>query len=122
MLRERSGAVGAFDAARARLPPGAGMAWRAVWTSRCAIWLAGLAALAIWGRSGREHDFDPQGLTQPFGAFGDALAAPAAAWDSVWYLSIAGDGYADPQRAAFFPLYPLLTRAGGWVFGSTLFA
>jgi len=105
-----------------RLGAGAALAWRAAWTSRLAIWAAGLGALAIWGRSGREHDFDPQALTQPFGALANALAAPSAAWDSVWYLSIADGGYADPQRTAFFPLYPLLVRAGGWVAGSPLVA
>src|SRR3954453_21416927 len=122
MERDRTGAIGALDLPRVRLGEGAAIAWRAAWTSRCAIWAAGLAALAVWQRSGREHDFDPRGLTQPFGALGDALAAPSAAWDSVWYLSIAGDGYADPQRSAFFPLYPLLVRAGGWVLGSPLVA
>src|SRR4051794_34521421 len=122
MLRDRSGAVGAFEVPRARLGVGAATAWRAVWTSRCAIWVAGLTALALWDRSGREGDFDPQHLTQPFGLIGDALAAPAAAWDSVWYLSIAGGGYDDPQRAAFFPLYPLLVRGGGWGIGSPLVA
>jgi len=98
------------------------LAWRATWTSRVLIWAAGLTAVAIWGVSARSHDFDPAGLTSPFGSFGDALAAPAARWDSVWYLGIAGDGYGAPGRPAFFPLYPLLMRAGGWVLGSRLVA
>jgi len=93
-----------------------------VWTSRLVVWAAGVAAIAAWGRSPRAAGFDPAGLTQPFGRVGDALAAPAAAWDSVWYLGIAHDGYADPHRAAFFPVYPLLVRAGGWVLGSPLVA
>jgi hypothetical protein len=122
MQRDRTGAIGALDLPRVRLGAGAALAWRAAWTSRLAIWVTGLAALAVWGRSGREHDFDPAGLTQPFGAIGDALAAPSAAWDSVWYLSIADGGYPDGQRAAFFPLYPLLVRIGGWIVGSPLVA
>src|SRR6185436_6854967 len=76
----------------------------------------------IWDTSGRETDFDPRGLTRPFGAFGDLLVGPAARWDSAWYLAIAGDGYGEGQRAAFFPLYPLLVRAGGWVLGSPVVA
>jgi len=52
-------------------------------------------------------------VTRPFGPVGNALVAPLARWDSVWYLAIANDGYPadDPRRTAFFPLYPLLVRA-----------
>jgi hypothetical protein len=46
-----------------------------------------------------------------------------AAWDSGWYFDIARRGYywnADGQSSiAFFPLYPLLIRAGAWPFGGT---
>jgi hypothetical protein len=122
MQRDRTGAIGALEVPRARLSARSALAWRTAWTSRAAIWVAGVTAIAIWGRSGRAHDFDPQGLTQPFGRIADALVAPSAAWDSVWYLGIADGGYSDPQRTAFFPLYPLLVRAGGWVVGSTLVA
>jgi hypothetical protein len=42
-------------------------------------------------------------------------------WDSYWYLQIATDGYSfDPHQqsnVAFFPLYPYLARALGWVLG-----
>lgn len=89
-------------------------AWRALLVSRALVWLTGVAALLTVGRSGRWRDFDPAGLTAPFGAAGDLLAGPAARWDAVWYLGIALDGY-EPERlrAAFFPLYPLLVRAVG---------
>jgi hypothetical protein len=50
-------------------------------------------------------------VTAPFGAAADWLVAPAARWDAVWYLAIANDGYAEANRAAFFPLYPLLVAA-----------
>ena len=33
-------------------------------------------------------------------------------WDSVYYIRIAHHGYGDGPRVAFFPLYPLLIRAG----------
>jgi len=38
-------------------------------------------------------------------------------WDSVHYLRIAQLGYAGDVRSGFFPLYPLLGRAVGWLFG-----
>jgi Mannosyltransferase (PIG-V) len=130
MERDRSGAiawrpvagmpalrVGAEFAAALRL------AWRATWTTRLLVWAAGVGALLVWGTSGREAGFDPAGLTAPFGAFGDLLAGPAARWDSSWYLGISISGYGgDPSRAAFFPLYPLLARGGGWIVGSPLVA
>lgn len=76
--------------------------------SRLAVWIGGFGELAIWGGfEPHAHAFDPAGLTRPFGHFGNTLVAPAARWDSVWFLSIADGGYAaDPNRAAFFPLYP----------------
>ena len=44
-----------------------------------------------------------------------------AAWDSGWYFDIARRGYywnPDGQSSiAFFPLYPMLIRAGAWPFG-----
>jgi hypothetical protein len=48
-----------------------------------------------------------------FGAF--------AQWDSDWFLGIADRGYTE-QSAAFFPLYPALVYALGWVIGSNLVA
>jgi Mannosyltransferase (PIG-V) len=51
------------------------------------------------------------------GALGH-LFNPWAHWDGVWYIRIASHGYrpfADSQ--AFFPLYPLLTRAVGRLLG-----
>jgi hypothetical protein len=89
-------------------------AWRALWLSRVVVWAAGIAAVLALGRARGWRGFDPGGVTAPFGAAGDVLSAPAARWDSVWYLSIAGSGYGgEPGRAAFFPLYPLLVRAVG---------
>jgi hypothetical protein len=76
------------------------------------------AALGAFGRKPGWERFDPSGLTTPFGPVGDALIAPAARWDAVWFLSVAGAGYDDGARAAFFPLYPALTWAAGGPFGS----
>ncbi len=95
-------------------------AWRALWASRLLVFAAGVAGVLVFGLSGRAGDFDPAGLTSPFGATGDLLAAPFARWDSVWYLAIAGSGYGDGAREAFFPLYPILAGLVGRPFGSAL--
>jgi Mannosyltransferase (PIG-V) len=109
---------------RAAARPAAAVAWRAFWVSRGLVWAAGLGAIAIWGvHAGHRAAFDPGGVTRPFGAFGDLLVAPGARWDSVWFLDIAQDGYGGSgDRAAFFPLYPLLVKAGGVLIGSPLVA
>ncbi|MCA1675007.1 MAG: hypothetical protein LC799_23410 [Actinobacteria bacterium] len=48
-------------------------------------------------------------------------------WDAAWYGDIAERGYwaHEPGKqspVAFFPAYPMLMRAGGWVVGSSLLA
>ncbi|MDX6664568.1 MAG: hypothetical protein QOG68_774 [Solirubrobacteraceae bacterium] len=88
--------------------------------TRLVVWLAGMGAAQWAGLSGQAGPFDPLGLTSGFGPVGDLLVAPAARWDSVWYLQIAQHGYADTTHAAFFPLYPLLARVVGAPFGSAL--
>jgi hypothetical protein len=88
--------------------------------TRVAVWIAAMLAVELAGLSNRADDFDPQGLTSGFGSFADSLVAPAARWDSVWYLDIADHGYGDTSHAAFFPLYPFLARAVGVLFGSSL--
>jgi hypothetical protein len=97
-----------------------GDSWRALWVSRALVLAAGVAAVLLFGISPRAAQFDPVGLTSPFGAPGDTLVAPFARWDSVWYLAIAGGGYAEGAREAFFPLYPLLARIAGAPLGSAL--
>lgn len=100
-------------------------AWGALWTSRLVVWAAGLLGVLWLGRIPGSEQFDPAGRTTPFSPFGDLLVAPAARWDSVWYLTIAQDGYGTEQehaQAAFYPLYPLLMRVVGWVVGSPLLA
>ncbi len=77
------------------------------------MWTAGVAAVVALGRSPRWPLYDPAGLTAPFGSLGNALVAPGARWDATWYLAITLDGYVEPSRTAFFPLYPLLVRIAG---------
>jgi Mannosyltransferase (PIG-V) len=87
--------------------------WRAVWSSRALVWVAGAGAVATFGFGPVRSAFNPPGVTRGFGWLGDLLAAPAARWDSSWYLVIAHYGYRPDlgaltsSRAAFFPLYPL---------------
>jgi hypothetical protein len=88
--------------------------------SRVVVLLAGVFAVELAGvRWENAVAYDPEGVTRPFGALGDTLVAPAARWDAVWFLDIADDGY-DGQRAAFFPLYPLLVKAAGALTGSAV--
>jgi hypothetical protein len=92
-------------------------AWRALWLSRLLVWAAGAGTVATLGFGPVRHAFDPPGSTRGFGWLGDLLAAPAARWDSAWYLTIAHFGYRPDlgsftaSRTAFFPLYPLGLRA-----------
>jgi mannosyltransferase PIG-V len=106
-------------------------------SSRTAVLLVAIfAALSFGPASGglaRENadKFDDPALTH---AFADPVLAPLARWDSVWYLTIADSGYRpkasprgghrpplapDMARTAFFPLYPLLVRGVGTVFGGS---
>jgi Mannosyltransferase (PIG-V) len=91
--------------------------WRALWISRLLVWVAGAGTVATLGFGPARGAFDPPGLTRGFGWLGDLLAAPAARWDSAWYLVIAHYGYRPDlgsytsARDAFFPLYPLGLRA-----------
>jgi hypothetical protein len=93
--------------------------WRALWTSRLLVWTAGVAAVATLGFGPHRNAFDPPGTTRGFGWLGDLLAAPAARWDSDWFLVIARYGYRPDlapltnARTAYFPLYPLGIRAIG---------
>ncbi len=85
----------------------------AAYGSRVIVWVAAMIALAI---SPPGHaivaSFDPTNLTQPFhSAVLNRLVAPAARYDSTWYLGIAQHGYYSDQAHAFFPLYPLLIGA-----------
>src|SRR5919112_2543682 len=89
------------------------VAWRALLASRVLVLAAGAIAVALFGLSPRHADFDPAGLTTPYGAFGDALVAPLARWDTTWFMTIAQEGYGEGAREAFFPLYPLLLAVVG---------
>ena len=112
MRQMQTRAIPARAGLRARMAADAALAdaWHALWVSRLLVWAAAIAAVVLFGLSDRAADFDPAGVTTPFGATGDALAAPLGRWDSVWFLAIADGGYDGGAREAFFPLYPLLVR------------
>lgn len=107
--------VEALDAAAVR------DSWRALWRSRALVWAAGVGTILALGFGPRRGAFDPPGLTRGFGWLGNLLAAPAARWDSAWYLVIARYGYRPDlgsftvARTAFFPLYPLGLRSIAWL-------
>jgi hypothetical protein len=108
---------------RSRTPDAASRfaAWVVV-ASRLVVWFGGLGALAIFGRNGIAAGFlDGHGASTPFhSAAANFVLAPAARWDSVWYLTIAHSGYYSPQSSAMFPLYPLLIHLGSMVVRSEL--
>ncbi len=89
--------------------------------SRLLVWIAGSGAFLVAG-NGPDRKFDFLGLTGHLGAVGDVLAAPVARWDAVWYLHIAEHGYPHTTEAAYFPLYPLLVHAVGFVTRSEVVA
>ncbi len=94
-------------------------------TRGAVLLVAIFAALSFGPASGglaaeNAQKFDEPALTHPLGAAADVLFSPLARWDSVWYLRVAGSGYADSDvRAAFFPLYPLLVRGLGELGGGS---
>jgi hypothetical protein len=95
--------------------------WRAFWGSRLLVYVSGLFGILGLGLANPPHT--PMGATAPYGYFGNFLVGPLARWDSGWYLMIAKTGYSpQPKRAAFFPLYPILIHAVGWVVRSDLIA
>ncbi|MHB8233312.1 MAG: hypothetical protein ACYDHT_01525 [Solirubrobacteraceae bacterium] len=106
--------VGTLDPARTQAVRDC---WRALWTSRLLIWVAGVGTLLTYGSGPARHAFNPPGITRGFGWLGDLLAAPAARWDAAWYGVIAYYGYRPDlgsftsSRDAFFPLYPMGLRA-----------
>jgi hypothetical protein len=92
---------------------------RPFWTLvsiRVAFWFG--AALALLWAPLRE-EFPP---FRAYEARTDLLFSTFAQWDSGWFLRIADHGYDIPATSAFFPLYPLVVRAAGFLLGSTLVA
>jgi hypothetical protein len=98
-------AIWKSPAIRAALPP--------FIATRPLVLALGLAGLAVFGYT--------QG-GPPFRAAASEVWNLPARWDAGWYLGIASDGYSQQthrgQNVAFFPLFPMLMRAGGMLLGS----
>jgi len=94
---------------------------RAMLISRGIVFFVGIGAFLAFG-NGPSAKLDFLGLTGHLGAVGNALAAPVIHWDGVWYLALASHGYHHTVEAAFFPLYPLVTRALHPLTGSIVIA
>ena len=93
--------------------------WLALWTSRLAVWLAGIYAVLTVG-------FRPTGgaphTGAPFGNLGELVFGLAQRWDGGFYLSIAVHSYHPGPVSAFFPLYPLTISGVDVLLGSPLVA
>jgi Mannosyltransferase (PIG-V) len=88
------------------------------------VWAAGIGAILLFGWASEDSSrLDPLATTLPFDdVSANLLFAPAARFDSAWYLAIADHGYEVSGRAAFFPLFPGLIRITADLFGSPLIA
>jgi Mannosyltransferase (PIG-V) len=102
------------------LPRGLRDSLLALLTSRLLIWATGMLTAVVLGlHAGSATAFDRRQLTSPFhSTIANVLVAPAARWDSTWYLSIAHSGYKHAAEAVFFPLYPGLVALGAAPLGS----
>jgi Mannosyltransferase (PIG-V) len=116
-----SGIVHAGEMRRGKLE-GARPAVAATVGTRLLVWAAAMATIAIFGENTVAwHVLDPAGVTPAMhSGVLNAFLAPAARWDSVWYLLIATHGYFNPASTNFFPLYPLLVGLGDRVFDNPI--
>ena len=96
----------------------------AIWlflASRAVIWALAVVAVVVFdgALNARRGEWDSARL-HDLGVAVDVWAR----WDSDWFLRIAEHGYSWPSSTpAFFPLYPLLVAAFGWVLlGHTVLA
>jgi hypothetical protein len=103
-LRERSARVGWSAEVSA--------VWRPLWTSRLVVLVVACVAAVSFGVPRGSWVLDPSGVASSLGKVGNLLAAPAVRWDAVHYLQIAQHGYQSARDTAFYPLYPILIRAG----------
>jgi hypothetical protein len=78
--------------------------------SRGIVWIVGVPAFLVLHLSGWQKT-DPTGLTRHLGSVGEIVAAPAARWDASYYIFTAQHGYEARGQTAFFPFYPMVTRA-----------
>ena len=85
--------------------------------------LGGVAtlAVAVIGMQAAQWAWRVPRLAEPFHGALSAVFNPWARWDGVWFIKVAANGYASNDgSAAFFPLYPLVVRWVGVLFGNNL--
>ncbi len=93
-------------------PQADGFDWRKVALQAAGMWLVTRIVFVVFTYIAvifTTQGFDPikMGLGPSF--FPDELLQSWNKWDTGWYMPISNTGYEpDPQRAAFYPLYPLL--------------
>ncbi|MDP8976218.1 MAG: hypothetical protein M3N28_07635 [Actinomycetota bacterium] len=101
--------------------------WRREVTGLVGVFMLTRVVLVVIGLVSRDLTPGPVVHPQPLGIGPSYSSVPFldlwGQWDSSWYLSIAEDGYKPfPLEGpfpnyAFFPLYPFLARAVGWLVG-----
>ena len=85
--------------------------------SRVAIWVTTVLAYAVFEAQYAQPLHPPGQGPEPPHDVGWGVDIWAR-WDGGWFMHIARDGYTDSTTStAFFPAYPLLVRAVGWVSG-----
>jgi len=85
--------------------------------SRAAIWITTLLAYAVFEAQYAQPLHPPAEAPEPPHDVGWGVDVWAR-WDGGWFTDIAREGYSDPKTTtAFFPAYPLLVRALGWLLG-----
>jgi 4-amino-4-deoxy-L-arabinose transferase-like glycosyltransferase len=85
--------------------------------SRAAIWITTLLAYAVFEAQYAQPLHPPAQAPEPPHDVGWGVDIWAR-WDGGWFTHIAREGYTDPKTTtAFFPAYPLLVRATGWLLG-----
>lgn len=101
---------------RARAVLAAGVRTRSAWRTVLVVWLASRAfflavgALAATFVEDASHEL---AMPRPGG-----VLAYWANWDGAWYVRISAEGYRSSASTAFFPVYPLVVRAGTELGGS----
>jgi len=85
--------------------------------SRGAIWITTLLAYAVFEAQYAQPLHPPTQAPEPPQDVGWGVDVWAR-WDGGWFTHVARNGYTDPKTTtAFFPAYPLLVRAVGWLLG-----
>jgi hypothetical protein len=89
--------------------------------SRLFVFLVGFATAATIGLGDPPWTLIFPRRASPFDGVIGWLLNPWGHWDGVWFIKIAVAGYAEADgSSAFFPLYPLLLRYVGVLFGGNL--